>query len=58
VEFQLDPAVKGDPNRRLFGFTRRVRHPGLAPLPLSLWNIYQNRHPQVTEMPLHLANAG
>ena len=36
MEFQLDPAVEGDPERRLFAFTRRVRHSGLAPLPLSL----------------------
>jgi len=36
MEFQLDPAVEGDPERRLFAFTRRVRHSGLAPPPLSL----------------------
>jgi hypothetical protein len=36
MEFQLDPAVKGDPERRLFAFTRRVRHSGLALPPLSL----------------------
>ena len=36
MEFQLDPAVEGDPKRRLFGFTRRIRHPGLTPSPLSL----------------------
>ena len=36
MEFQLDPAVEGDPERRLLGFTRRVRHSGLAPPPLSL----------------------
>jgi hypothetical protein len=26
MEFQLDPALEGDPKRRLFGFTRRVCH--------------------------------
>jgi hypothetical protein len=26
VEFELDAAVEGDPERRLLGFTRRVRH--------------------------------
>jgi hypothetical protein len=45
VELELDAAVEGDP-QRFFRFTRRVRHPRLAPLPLSLWNIYQNRHPR------------
>ena len=35
VEFELDPAVEGDP-KRLLPFTRRVRHPGPAPPPLSL----------------------
>ena len=31
MEFELDPAVEGDPKRWLLGFTRRVRHPGPAP---------------------------
>src|SRR4029077_16853596 len=36
MECQLDPAVKGDPERRLFAFPRRFRHSGLALPPLSL----------------------
>ena len=36
VELELDAAVEGDPERRLFAFTRRVRHSGFAPPPLSL----------------------
>jgi hypothetical protein len=36
VELELDPTVEGDPNRRLFRFTHRVRHPRLAPSPVSL----------------------
>ena len=35
IEFELDPAVEGDP-KRLLPFTRRVRHPRPAPPPLSL----------------------
>jgi hypothetical protein len=35
VELELQATVEGDPQGRLFGFTRRVRHPGPAPPPLS-----------------------
>ena len=34
VELEFDPAVEGNP-KRLVRFTRRVRHSGPTPLPLS-----------------------
>ena len=36
LQLELDPAVEGDPEARHFRFTRRVRHPRLAPPALSL----------------------
>jgi hypothetical protein len=42
VELELDAAVEGDP-KRLARFTRRVRHPRLAPPVLSLSHTYRNR---------------
>ena len=59
VELQLDPAVEGDPKRRLLGFTRRVPtipHPSVVPNPLKA--LAENRGDNVTRHSSRPGNPG
>jgi hypothetical protein len=57
-ELDLDPAVEGDPERRLFDFTRRVRHPETRfAASVAMRSIYESAAEVIKVMP-HPGNAG
>ena len=55
VELQVDPAVERDPNR-LVGLTRRVRHSGPTPLPLSPLKYIPKSTLDAARMRLHMGS--